>query len=155
MPRITETQPHLEDGSTYHPLRPTTLDKIKNFHIEAHLGPVGRASSRPVGSGSSTNRDYKLGIHVSSRSNISRLDMPEAGAGLGECGLLELQGLRGPAQKCSQRRLWGLVPSVMAHSAKLPIAARPRAFTGAGSLLASSLDAEEGDCQIGSRCRSR
>ena len=26
--------------------------------------------------------------------------------------------------------------------------------TGAGSFLASSLDAEEGDCQIGSWCRS-
>ena len=25
-------EPHLEDGSTYHPLRPTKLDKIKNSH---------------------------------------------------------------------------------------------------------------------------
>ena len=26
------TQPHLEDGTTYHPLRPTQLDKIENLH---------------------------------------------------------------------------------------------------------------------------
>ena len=26
------TQPHLEDGTTYHPLRPTQLDKIENLY---------------------------------------------------------------------------------------------------------------------------
>ena len=26
-------QPHLEDGTTYRPLRPTKLDKIKNLHL--------------------------------------------------------------------------------------------------------------------------
>ena len=26
----------IEDGSVYRQLRPTTLDKIKNFHLEAH-----------------------------------------------------------------------------------------------------------------------
>ena len=25
-------QPHLEDGTTYYPLRPTRLDEIKNLH---------------------------------------------------------------------------------------------------------------------------
>ena len=35
-------QPHLEDGSTYHPLRPTKLDKIKNFRVEVQVGAVAR-----------------------------------------------------------------------------------------------------------------
>ena len=39
----SQLQQHLKDGSAYRQLRPTTLDKIKNLHIDAHLGPVGRA----------------------------------------------------------------------------------------------------------------
>ena len=33
-------QPHLKDGATYCPRRPTTLDKIKNFHLDARAGPL-------------------------------------------------------------------------------------------------------------------
>ena len=36
-------EPHLEDSSTYHPLRPTRLDEIKNFLIVLHAGGVERA----------------------------------------------------------------------------------------------------------------
>ena len=41
-------QPHLEDGTTYRPLRPTKLDKIKNLHLEVQAGGVVRPLSRPV-----------------------------------------------------------------------------------------------------------
>ena len=34
------SQPQFEDGSTYHPLRPTKLDKTENFHAPVHLGAV-------------------------------------------------------------------------------------------------------------------
>ena len=34
-------QPHLEDGTTYHPRRPTRLDKIKNFHAEDQVAGIG------------------------------------------------------------------------------------------------------------------
>ena len=34
-------QPQFEDGSVYSEKRPTRLDEIKNFHIEAQVGPVG------------------------------------------------------------------------------------------------------------------
>ena len=34
-------QPHLEDGTTYDPLRPTRLDKIENFQLEIQTGAVG------------------------------------------------------------------------------------------------------------------
>ena len=33
-------QPHLEDGTTYRPLRPTKLDKTENLHDEVQAGPV-------------------------------------------------------------------------------------------------------------------
>ena len=33
-------QPKLEDGTSYRTRRPTTLDKIKNFHAEAHAGAI-------------------------------------------------------------------------------------------------------------------
>ena len=39
MPRITES-PHLEDGTTYRPLRPTRLDEIENFHAEVQADDV-------------------------------------------------------------------------------------------------------------------
>ena len=44
-------QPHLKDGSVYRPLRPTRLDKIKNFHVEVRSGPVGRACFLPLRNG--------------------------------------------------------------------------------------------------------
>ena len=37
-------QPHLEDSSTYHPLRPTRLDKIKNLHAPVQVGGVERGT---------------------------------------------------------------------------------------------------------------
>ena len=40
-------EPHLEDSSTYHPLRPTTLDEIKNFRDQVHLGVVVEAPVLP------------------------------------------------------------------------------------------------------------
>ena len=45
------TQPQLEDGTTYHPRRPTRLDKIKNLYVDRRSEPVGRIPnpSRPVG----------------------------------------------------------------------------------------------------------
>ena len=35
-----KTHPHLEDGSAYRQLRPTKLDKIKNFHVEVQADTV-------------------------------------------------------------------------------------------------------------------
>ena len=47
---LQAAQPHLEDHSTYHPLRPTRLDKIKNLHIEVRSGsvtkPLGRLDAK-------------------------------------------------------------------------------------------------------------
>ncbi len=37
---FTVPQPHLEEGTTYYPLRPTKLDKIKKLHAEVHAGAV-------------------------------------------------------------------------------------------------------------------
>ena len=37
---------HLEDGSTYYPLRSTRLDEIKNFHLEVPVGPVAALPCR-------------------------------------------------------------------------------------------------------------
>ena len=34
-------QPHLEDSTTYHPLRPTKLDKIKNLYSQFQGGALG------------------------------------------------------------------------------------------------------------------
>ena len=42
------SEPHLEDSSVYREKRPTRLDKIKNFHLEAHLGPLDLRSGFPV-----------------------------------------------------------------------------------------------------------
>ena len=44
MARFTEPQPHLEDGTTYYPLRPTKLDKIENFHFEVQVGAIANHS---------------------------------------------------------------------------------------------------------------
>ena len=38
-----QPHPHLEDGSAYRQLRPTKLDKIKNFCAEVQVGLVAEA----------------------------------------------------------------------------------------------------------------
>ena len=42
-------QPHLEDGTTYRPLRPTRLDEIKNFHLEVQAERYSSASMNAGG----------------------------------------------------------------------------------------------------------
>ena len=63
-------QPHLEDGTTYYPLRPTKLDKIKNLHSTDSIdtensGALGRliwvhsrllGSSVPAGEGGAVGK---------------------------------------------------------------------------------------------------
>ena len=48
--RLTEpSNPHLEYGTTYYPLRPTKLDKIKNLPIEVCSEPVAGLLSCHIG----------------------------------------------------------------------------------------------------------
>ena len=42
---LQSPQPHFKDGTTYHPFRPTQLDKIENFYVEGQGGRVGRRDS--------------------------------------------------------------------------------------------------------------
>ena len=45
---LQASQPQFENGSVYRPIRPTRLDKIKNFHLELRSGSVVRPTSQPV-----------------------------------------------------------------------------------------------------------
>ena len=38
----------LEHSTAYSPLRPTKLDKIKNFHVEVQVGALAQTYQRPA-----------------------------------------------------------------------------------------------------------
>ena len=44
-------EPKLENGAIYRPLRPTTLDKIKNFPLEVQASAVKPGWERRIGDG--------------------------------------------------------------------------------------------------------
>ena len=50
-------------GAIYRPRLPTKLDEIKNFHIEAHLGPVASSSSAVPFDGRPARAASILGDH--------------------------------------------------------------------------------------------
>ena len=70
-----QPHPHLEDGSAYRQLRPTRLDKIKNFHLDL---PIGRMILKNVPAAKTLGRGRRPDT---GQDRLDFLDAPSVGRG--------------------------------------------------------------------------